>query len=125
MGQIGSPGGAKETPVREPQGENLGREVSDTPCLSTADRLTVLEQSKGLRAEDPRGTCAHELFQEQAERVPHHVAVVCEDQQLSYAELDRRSNQVAAHLRQLGIGPGNLAGICLNHSVVELIALLG
>ena len=46
----------------------------------------------------------HELFEEQAQRTPEAVAVVFEEQQLTYRELNRRANQLAHHLRALGVG---------------------
>lgn len=98
--------------------------LSDLPLLADAERRAVIDQSKGPESDYPRCKCVHELITEQAERTPDRVAV-CSDRQLSYAELDRRSNQLAAYLRELAIGPGSLVGICMRHSAEELVALLG
>ena len=48
-----------------------------------------------LRHNDPLSRCIHELFEQQALRQPDAMAVVCRDEQLSYGELNRRSNQLA------------------------------
>jgi amino acid adenylation domain-containing protein len=69
--------------------------------------------------------CIHELFEQQAQRRPDAVAAVCQDRELSYRDLDSRSNQLANYLRELGIGPENLVAICLDRSPELLIALLG
>ena len=69
--------------------------------------------------------CIHELFEEQAERNPDAIAVVCEDRELSYRDLNRRSNQLAHYLRELGIGPEKLVAICLERSPELLVGLLG
>jgi iturin family lipopeptide synthetase A len=98
--------------------------LSDLPLLGDAERRAVIDQSSGAQSDYPRSKCVHELIQEQARRTPDCVAA-SSDQQLSYAELDRRSNKVAAYLRDLEIGPGSLVGICFRHSAEELVALLG
>ena len=64
----------------------------------------------------PRSKCMHELFEEQVERTPDAVAVVYEDEQLSYAELNERANQLAHYLRELGVRPDERVGICVERS---------
>ena len=53
------------------------------------------------------------------------VAVIYEDQQLTYSELEHRSNQLAHHLQQTGVAPGTLAGVYIERSLDMLVALLG
>ena len=66
-----------------------------------------------LGAEYPRDKCIHQLFEEQVERTPEAVAVVWEEQQLTYRELNARANQLAHYLRKQGVGPEVLVGICV------------
>jgi amino acid adenylation domain-containing protein len=73
----------------------------------------------------PRDRCAHELFAAQARRTPEAIAVVHEGAQLSYAELNQRSNRLAHYLRGLGVGPDVLVGICVERSLEMIIAVLG
>jgi amino acid adenylation domain-containing protein len=73
----------------------------------------------------PKGACLHERFEKQAELTPDSVAVVCEEQRLTYAELNRRSNQVAHHLRTLGVTPRQLVGLRLERSVEMVVGILG
>ncbi|WP_217917240.1 MULTISPECIES: amino acid adenylation domain-containing protein [unclassified Myxococcus] len=68
--------------------------------------------------------CLHELVEEQAARTPHAVAVTCEGHQLTYAELDAHANQLAHHLRQLGLAPEGRVAICLERSVEMVTAML-
>ncbi|MEG4940614.1 amino acid adenylation domain-containing protein [Microcoleus sp. F4-D5] len=71
--------------------------------------------------------CIHQLFEAQVERTPEAIAVVFEDEQLTYRELNQRSNQLARYLRGLGVRPEVLVGICLERSlnlVVGLLAIL-
>jgi amino acid adenylation domain-containing protein len=67
----------------------------------------------------------HELFEAQVERTPDAPAVVSNDDQLSYAELNRRANRVGHRLRQLGVGPEVLVTICVDRSLDAVTGLLG
>ena len=67
----------------------------------------------------------YEIFEQHVERMPQAVAVVCMDESLTYGELNRRANQLAHYLRNLGVGPNVVVGISLERSPEMLIALLG
>ena len=69
--------------------------------------------------------CIHELFEEQVERTPEEIAVVAETGQLTYKELNRRANQLAHYLRQRGVGPEVLVGVCVERSLEMVVGLLG
>ena len=64
-------------------------------------------------------------LEEQVERTPDNIAVVFEDQSLTYWELNQRSNQLAHYLQQQGVGPDVLVGICMERSLEMIVALLG
>ena len=76
------------------------------------------------RAPIPSATLP-ELFAAQVGRTPDAIAVVFEDEQLSYRELDARANQLAHHLRALGVGPETVVGLCVERSLEMLVGLLG
>ena len=76
-------------------------------------------------AEYPREKCIHELFEEQVEKTPEATAVVYEEEAVSYGELNRRANQLAHYLRELGVGPDERVAICVERSVEMMVALLG
>ena len=67
----------------------------------------------------------HELFEVQAGRIPDQLAVVCDHQMLTYGELNRHANQLARHLRRLGVGPEVLVGLFIKRSPEMLVGLLG
>lgn len=67
----------------------------------------------------------HELFEKQAERTPNVVAVTDNEKQLTYSELNRRSNQLAWYLRKLGVGPEVRVGICMERSADLILAMMG
>jgi amino acid adenylation domain-containing protein len=101
------------------------RAVSSLEVLPEPERHQLLYEWNDTGREFPIGKCVHELFEEQVERTPEAVAVVHEDQQLSYGELNRRSNQLAHYLRQLGVKPDMRVAICLDRGLEMTVALLG
>ena len=104
---------------------NSGKKVSELEILSKEERRQLLEEWNNTRADYPKGKCIHELFEEQAERTPENVAVVFEEQQLTYRELNERANQLAHYLRGLGVISEVRVGICLERSVDMVVGLLG
>ena len=69
--------------------------------------------------------CIHELFEDQEERTPEAVAVIYEDKQLTYRQLNARANQLAHYLRKQGVGPEVLVGICVERSLEMVIGAVG
>jgi amino acid adenylation domain-containing protein len=93
--------------------------------LTTAERERLLVEWNDTYAEYPRHRCVHQLFEEQVGRTPEATAVVFENQELSYRELNSRANQLAHHLLKLGVGPDSLVGICVQRSPDLIVGLLG
>ncbi|NJO94465.1 MAG: AMP-binding protein [Hydrococcus sp. RM1_1_31] len=85
----------------------------------------MLIDSNHTKTEYPQDKCIHVLFEEQVEKTPNAVAVVFEEQQLTYQELNERANQLAHYLQTLGVRPEMLVGICLERSVEMVIGVLG
>ena len=98
--------------------------VSELPLLDEREQRLLSEWNR-TRVEFPSEHCLHELIQEQVKRSPEAVAVVFEQERLTYAELNARANQLAHHLRKLGVGPEVRVGICLERSLEMVIGLLG
>src|SRR5262249_20300720 len=69
--------------------------------------------------------CVHKLFEEQAARTPEAVAAEYGGQSCSYRELNERANQLAHHLREMGVGPEVLVGICVERSLEMMVGILG
>ncbi|HEX5883405.1 MAG TPA: amino acid adenylation domain-containing protein, partial [Pyrinomonadaceae bacterium] len=104
---------------------NPEQRVSRLSLLNEAELDQLIEQSKGTKEEYSKDTCVHELFESQVERTPNACAVIFEGQELSYAELNRRANQLAHHLRNLGVQEEMLVGVCANRSVEMIVGVLG
>ena len=101
------------------------RRIHELPLLTEGEREQLLERWNETYQEFPDAALLHGLFEEQACRTPEAVAVVFEDRALTYYELDRRANQLARHLRKLGVGPEVLVGLFLERSLEMVIGLFG
>ena len=103
--------------------------VNPQQCVCELPILTQAEQHQLLvdfnQNSSPIKSCFHQLFEQQVEQTPDAIALVFEDEQLTYRELNHRSNQLAHHLQKLGIEPDVLVGICLERSVEMMVGLLG
>jgi amino acid adenylation domain-containing protein len=92
--------------------------------LPDAERRLVVEEWNATEAGYPRERCIHQLFEAQVERTPDAVAVVFEEDALSYGELNRRANRLAHALRALGVGPDARVGVCVERSLEMVVGLL-
>ncbi|QNH20775.1 non-ribosomal peptide synthetase [Xanthomonas sp. GW] len=101
------------------------RSVATLPLLTQGERAQLLEGFNATAAEYPRATLIHELFEAQAAQQPEAVAVVYEDQRLTYGELNARANQVAHRLIALGVKPDDRVAICVERSLEMVVGLLG
>lgn len=93
--------------------------------LTQKERHQLLIEWNDTATDYPRDKCIHQLFEEQVARTPDALAVVFEDRQLTYQELNCHANQLARHLQTLGIGPDVLVGICVERSLEMVVGLLG
>ena len=94
------------------------------PLLTEAERVRVLDEWNDTRVTWAEKSLLN-LFAEQVERTPDATAIVFADEQLSYRQLNARANQLAHHLRSLGVGPDTRVGICINRSLEMVIGVLG
>ncbi len=97
--------------------------VEDFDELSPAQQALLVEWNN-TQADYPRNSCLHELIEAQAERSPESVALAYEQQTLTYREMNSRANQLARHLRTLGVGPELCVGICMERSLQTVLSLL-
>ncbi|HEX2091099.1 MAG TPA: condensation domain-containing protein, partial [Longimicrobiaceae bacterium] len=98
--------------------------VAELPLLAPGERERVLVEWNASGGEAPRDRCVHELFAEQAARTPGAPALVCRGETLTYAELERRANRLANHLRRRGVGPERCVGVSLERTPELVTALL-
>lgn len=99
--------------------------LSELPLLTEAERHQILREWNDTTTEYPRDRCVHELFEAQVERTLDAVAVVFEEKQMTYRELNAKANQLAHYLRSIGVEQEVLVGICVERSLEMLVGLLG
>ncbi|KAB8334018.1 AMP-binding protein, partial [Scytonema tolypothrichoides VB-61278] len=104
---------------------NPHQKVSELPLLSAAERHQILVEWNNTETDYPKQKCLHELFEEQVQKTPNAIAVVFEDERLTYSELNTKANQLAHYLLELGVGPEVLVGVCVERSVEMVVGLLG
>jgi len=99
--------------------------VSTAPMLTAEERHQLIVEWNHAPVEYRPGKCIHESVEAQVARTPDAVAVVYEGHSLTYAELNRRSNQLAHYLRKRGIGPETLVAMCMERSLDMIVGILG
>lgn len=104
---------------------NPQQRLSELPLLTDQERYQLLEEWNNTQVDYPQDQCIHQLFEAQVEKTPDAVAVVFENQQLTYRELNQRANQLAHYLQKLGVGTEVLVGICVERSLEMVVGLLG
>jgi natural product biosynthesis luciferase-like monooxygenase protein len=98
--------------------------LDQLPLLPDEERQHLLVEWNDTTTPFPRDASLPALFEAQVARTPEAVALVFEGSRLTYRELDARANQLARHLRSLGVGPDSLVGLCLERSLELGVAML-
>ncbi|HVG58805.1 MAG TPA: amino acid adenylation domain-containing protein, partial [Hyalangium sp.] len=109
-----------EAIVRDP-----AQRISEVALLPASEHQQLTQQWNDTRADFPTDACIHHLFERQVEKSPDAPAVSFGSSQWSYRELNRRSNQLAHHLRLLGVGPEVKVGLCVERSLDMVVGILG
>jgi amino acid adenylation domain-containing protein len=104
---------------------NPQQHISQLPLLTQAEQQQLLVEWNNTQVNYPQDKCIHQLFESQVARNPDSVAVVYENQQLTYRELNDRANQLAQYLQSLGVGADVLVGLCIERSLDMIVGLLG
>nr|WP_246276572.1 amino acid adenylation domain-containing protein [Microcoleus asticus] len=103
---------------------NPEQKIAELPLLTELERQQLAAWNN-TETDYPKDACIHQLFEEQVDLTPDAIALVFEDKQLTYKDLNQRANQLAHHLRNLGVGPEVLVGICVERSLEMIVGLLG
>jgi amino acid adenylation domain-containing protein len=103
---------------------NPAQSIDELTILTDPERHQLLVEWNQTQIDYPN-QCIHQLFEAQVERTPDNIAIVFEQQQLTYRELNDRANQVAHYLQVQGIVPNMLVGLYVERSPIMMIGLLG
>ncbi len=118
---------------------NPDQSIADLPMLTNLDRQQLLdvdspfaERSEGMERlrQQPilaseQHQCLHHLFETQVARDPDRIALVFEDQKITYQELNSQANQLAHYLQSLGVASNQLVGLCVERSIDTIVGILG
>ncbi|MBW4602154.1 MAG: amino acid adenylation domain-containing protein [Calothrix sp. FI2-JRJ7] len=99
--------------------------ISQLEILTQSACQQLLVEFNQTHIDYPKDKCIHQLFEEQASKTPNNIAVVFEDQKLTYAELNKSANQLAYYLQKLGVEKDVVVGIATERSHLMLVAMLG
>lgn len=100
------------------------RPVSQFNILSPAEQQQIVHEWNDTAKSYPQQKCIHEFFEEHVQRTPQALAILYEGRQLTYADLNQRANQLAHYLRQQGVRPEMLVGICMERVPEALLGIL-
>jgi amino acid adenylation domain-containing protein len=103
--------------------ENPDAPVTELPVVPDDEYRKTIFDWNITEAQYPRELCLHHLLELQVQRTPDAVAVVCRDEQLTYAEWNRRANRLTRYMVELGVGP-EVVGILMDRSAEMMTALL-
>jgi amino acid adenylation domain-containing protein len=99
--------------------------VAELEIVSAAERQQIVVEWNNTARDYELDQPVHQLFEQQVSRTPDALAAVFQNEQLTFAELNRRANQLAAYLKDQGVGPETPVGICIDPSLEMLIAVFG
>ncbi|MCX7366152.1 MAG: amino acid adenylation domain-containing protein [Alphaproteobacteria bacterium] len=97
---------------------------SELEVLPARERKLLIEDWNRTDTDYLKDQCVHQLFAQQVLRTPRAVALVCDEHQLSYAELDARSTSLAKYLQRRGVLPEQIVAVCVERSLDMVVALL-
>ncbi|HEV2704609.1 MAG TPA: amino acid adenylation domain-containing protein, partial [Pyrinomonadaceae bacterium] len=100
------------------------RRLSELPLLPEAERRQLLYEWNATAKDYDWQQSVAGLFEQQAAQRPHAPAFIAGGEVLTYAELNRRANRLARHLRGLGVGAETVVAVCLERSFEAAVALL-
>jgi len=103
---------------------NPNESISELPLLTNRERDRLLVAWNDSPVDHPKDKCIHQLFSEQAEKTPDAVAVVFEDRQLTYRDLNCRANQLGHYLQKIGVNPDVMVGLFSNRSLEMVVGFL-
>ncbi len=98
--------------------------IGELPLLDDSEQHVLVHDWNRTRADYPTDVCLHTLIEAQVQRTPDAPALLFGDHTLTYRQLDARANQLAHRLREQGVGPDVLVGICVERSLEMVIGLL-
>jgi len=98
--------------------------IAELPLLTVPERHQLSVEWNATQTDYPKNKCIHQLFEEQVTKTPDAIALVFEDEQLTYQALNIKANQLAHYLQTLGVKPDTLVAVNMDRSIDLVISLL-
>lgn len=105
--------------------EDVEENIETFPLLTKQESQKILIDWNATQANYPNNLCVYELFENQVKKTPKAIAAIYDKQELTYQDLNNRSNQLAFYLRKQGIGADHRVGLCVERSLDMVVGLLG
>ncbi|MCP4148916.1 MAG: amino acid adenylation domain-containing protein, partial [bacterium] len=105
--------------------EDINRETSQIEIMTEEEKRQLLEEFNETDSPYPQSETLHRLFEKQVEKSPHRVAMVFEELQVTYRQLNERSNRLAGMLQKKGVGADTIVGLMVEPSAEVIIAIMG
>ena len=105
--------------------KNPQQKVGELPLLTDPEKQQILVEWNQTQVPYQDHQCIHQLFEEQVAKNPDAVAVIYEQECLTYQQLNQKANQLAHYLQSLGIKTEELVGVCVERSPLIIIGILG
>ena len=99
--------------------------IEELEIATEEERRLILGEFNDTKAEYPKDKTVVELFEEQVERTPENIALVYEDEEVTYRELNAKANQLARRLRELGVGPDDFVAVIAERSIEMIVGIYG
>lgn len=103
---------------------NIDLKISDINIMNVDEEKQLIEDFNNFQQEFPDNMTIHELFEKQVEANPNDIAVVFEENKISFKELNEKANQLARILRNKGVKPGSIVGVMVERSVEMIIGII-
>jgi putative pyridoxal-dependent aspartate 1-decarboxylase len=103
---------------------NQQQRLSELPMITKPEQHQLLVEWNNTKVKYSQDQCIHQLFESQVEKTPDAIAVMFEDEALTYRQLNQKANQLAHYLKSLEVSSGVLVGICIQPSLEQVVSLL-
>ena len=103
---------------------NFSKKLFELELLSEAEKHKLIYDFNNTAVDFPRNKTVHQLFEEQAAKTPEHIAVVFEEEKITYCELNQKANQLAHILRSKGVKPDRIVAIMTERSIEMVVGIL-
>ena len=104
--------------------DNPEKSTNKIEMLPESEKNKVLYEFNNTKADYPKDKTIHQLFEEQVQETPNKIAIIFEDKEILYKDLNLKANQLAWELREIGVMPNSIVGIMVSRSFELIIGIL-